>query len=368
MVPIGSAIKTPQHGLGDGLVGADPKAGPAGHRAKRYDLEREVLIFHARTKVVAGVTISMSGTGLAVRVGPPLPDAEPVDLQPGEEVVVQGLVDVPVESWVIDHSGGIVRMHFMATPTAHEQIERLIDALEARDRRTHEAVAPVAVPRRFGRKTTAALVIVPVVAAVAIYGSIAAGLLQPSDLRERLADHVADPGSFGSLSKPKGSARDIPAVVLGEGAEKKLPSGRVQGATIYRLSASTYFPARIVSVVLPDGTPGIEADLDSDLRDDTRSGRVLLPHGTKLIGRLAHGGERPERVLGIFWTKVLLPNGKPLKFTFVGNGPDQAAANLADAPLVTLGQPGPVGARLLVQLNRDLALPAYDDEGAGSAR
>ncbi|HEX2941139.1 MAG TPA: hypothetical protein VHO91_08835, partial [Rhodopila sp.] len=60
--------------------------------------------------------------------------------------------------------------------------------------------------------------------------------------------------------------------------------------------------------------------------------------------------------------------GKPLKFTFIGIGADRAAANLFDAPIVTTGRIGAVGGRLTVQLNRDLALPAYSGNDAAQAR
>lgn len=375
MLSPGSVTETSAPVSDHARIGVDGKGGPAARRAKRYDFEREVTIFYARTRTVAGLTINMSQTGLAVRishsgvavrVAPAQPDTEPVNLQPGDEVVVQGIVDVPVESWVIDYSGDVVRLHFMATPTANEHIKRLIDALEAKERRTAEVPAAVAEQRKTGRGVIAALLAGPAVLALAVYGVIASGLLQTNGAQDRLADRVADPRAFRSLQAHKGNGAPFRAVVLGEGAEQQLPSGEVRGATIYRVAAGTHFPVRIVSTALPDGSPGIEADLDGDLRDD--AGQVLLPKGTRLIGNQEKAGWRPDEVQGIFWTKVVLPNGKALKFTFIGTGADRAAANLSDAPIVTTGQIGAVGGRLTVQLNRDLALPAYSGNDVAQAR
>jgi hypothetical protein len=326
-----------------------------------YDLQRRVAISHARGEIVVGVTATVSQTGTAIRVDPPAEGSHDTagDLEPGDEVVVHGLVGAPLESWVIDCNNGLLRLHFMAGGAAHDQIAALIAGLEGAA--GDEVAAPPPGPRRI--RTLIALLGASAVLVVAISAVLISVPSPWNKAGERLADRVIDP-SLLNRSPDRPSSRQeragsSTAIILGDGADAALAVGQSRGNPLFRVHAGTSFSARIVASQLSGDTLHVQADLERDLRAVTGAGSVLLPAGTRLIGATIADSSPGSAIV---WTGIILPNGKPVKFELIGNESDRDADRSTGASLVTRDTTGSVGAVATVQINHDLALPPYGSD------
>ena len=169
-----------------------------------------------------------------------------------------------------------------------------------------------------------------------------------SDRRDgaRTAADAAGSGLFfgygdGGRSAPPQESRSSGAGALREDyAAVYGPHALLAPLSPYELKAGAFIPSALVTVV-DTSRPGPVVAAVTQNVFDTVTGRILLvPQGSKLIGR--HGGESRygDRRAFLVWDRLILPNGKSLILTEEAGVDAQGAVGVrgrADRRLLQLG-------------------------------
>lgn len=333
---------------------SDPEliAGADGRKAPRYELTRPVSVLHVNVGTASGVTINISRSGTAVRIdkGSGAVGGS-ADLSTLQEVSLQGLVEDPVDCLVVAYGEQILRLRFMAKPHADAQIAHLIEHLAAVAE--PEWVPDTPAPSRHRGSWLIAAGVVAVLAAGLGYGVLTT---PGAPVRERLAESVAaDSNGTTHIRNPTRPTDRVAAVLDGATLRPAEPADGPVTA-VFRVPAGTHFAATIRSRTVASNGGRVEAAMDADLLDPGDPGRVLLPLGTQLVGWTS-GAKEANAVTPVIWTSVVLPGGKPLHFLQMDSTPNAAPPDAASAPLISLDTR--TADQVSVQVNRDLALPAY---------
>ncbi len=331
---------------------ANPANGAEARQLPRYDLTRAVTVLKVNVGAANGVTINVSRSGTAVRLAPAARrGAGSTDLEAAQEVSLEGLVADPVDCWVVAYGDQILRLRFMATPEADEQIAQLVAQLAANSDPQPEPASAATGARTRGWIVAAG------VAVAALAGLGYAVTHMPQDpVRDRLAEAVPDDATAPDRGATRLRPADRVAAVLDASALQPAEPNDGPITAVFRVPAGTRFAATIRSRDGARNGGRVEAAVDADLLDPGNPDRVLLPLGTRLVGRTSSNGSA-DAVTPVIWTSVVLPDGKPLHFLQVGSTTTAAAPDAATAPLVSLD--ARTADQVSVQVNRDLALPAY---------
>jgi len=75
------------------------------------------------------------------------------------------------------------------------------------------------------------------------------------------------------------------------------------------LSAGRILEARLSTAATSDGQAPITAVVTSDLRDGRR---ILIPAGSRLVGRMGSATELGNETLGILWQRLVGPSGQEI--------------------------------------------------------
>lgn len=169
--------------------------------------------------------------------------------------------------------------------------------------------------------------------------------LRPTPLRAAVAD-AAGSGLFFAASPEGGRPASSPGAA-GVGPTLREDYGAVYGGhallrplSPYELKAGAFIPGALVTAV-DTSRPGPVVAAVTQNVFDTVTGRILLvPQGTRLIGR--HGGDSRygDRRAFLIWDRMILPNGNSLILTEEAGVDAQGAVGVrgrADRRLLQLG-------------------------------
>lgn len=329
--------------------------------APRYDIDRKVLVFCDGADPRQAVSLNVSKLGVALRVEGATPaPATGADFEAGDQVIVQNLVDLPVECWVVAFSDDILRLRFVASPAANMQIRKLVDGIAASVET--ENVASVQ-PRRWRRWWYVAAA--AAVATVVVVGAFSGWFRDTSDVRKQLADVAADPSAsarrLGPNAQPRPQVEPLGVVVNTE-VSAELPPGSPPPRQLFRIPAGSTMAVKVTALDKSHSDGRVEAILDQDFYDFGDRSHVLLPQGSRFIGRLAR--DRGKMTQTVSWTSVELPGNKRIRFVLVSGDKAADVTEDAVAPLVTPDIDKARDGHAVILLRKDIALSSYSDKPA----
>lgn len=369
-------------------------------------MNHPVKIWRHGAESGAIVTImNVSLTGVAVRLPEDMASGhELYELDQGDEILLSGLATIPLECWVVARDGDVLRLHFFATPDAEMWLHDLVEQHEGHpsDPESLQTATPAhpeslqagGAARRRRASLVAALCVLLIVPAW-----LAWRYVTPVDR------HGKPPQASGAAAALPADAIGLPsshaasnarsnALVMAPGPKSEqtspAPGDSPQARMFFLLAANTTFDVRIEGSVGRPGDP-VSAVLEADIRDTGTGRRIVLPRATRISGDYVGQSRGDGAPAGIVWKEATLPDGRKLHFSartseqrpgddmqdgaeppVAGNAylvslwPPAAAALPAGggAPLPSLAQDR---TRVVVRVQHDVLLPAYDKNGRGTA-
>lgn len=332
--------------------GKDPRTAP------RYDIERNVVVFDGATEPRHAVALNLSKLGVALRVGAPPPEhAHRAAFESGDQVIVQNLVDLPVECWVVAYSDNILRLRFVAGPAASMQIRKLVDGIAAS---VETGKAASVQPLRWRRKRylAAAAAALVVVTGATMYG----WFRNTPDVRKQLVD--SGDGLSGSGRRAGQIAQqhrpDEPlGVIVNAEISAELPPGSAPLRQLFRIPAGSTIAVKVTGLDRSRTSGPVEAILDRDFYDAGDRSHVLLPQGSRFIGRLVQDPTTTTQTIS--WTSVELPGKKRIRFVPVSREKPANATDDSAAPFVSPDLDKTSDGHVLIYLRKDIALSPYSE-------
>jgi type IV secretory pathway VirB10-like protein len=99
---------------------------------------------------------------------------------------------------------------------------------------------------------------------------------------------------------------------------------------VYVLAAGTVLPAALVTEINSDLPGTVVAQVSRDVYDSRTGAHLLVPRGTKLIGRYDSHLSVGQRRLLVTWTRLVAPDGRELALPDVASIDAHGAAGLSD--------------------------------------
>lgn len=123
-------------------------------------------------------------------------------------------------------------------------------------------------------------------------------------------------------------------------AMRDLPTGLVAPISPYELKAGSIIPASLLNTV-DTARPGpVVALVSANVFDTVSARHLLVPQGSRLIGRQDGASRYGERRAFIVWERLILPNGKSIALVGAAGVDAQGAAGVTGRPDRRLGQLG----------------------------
>ena len=295
----------------------------------RYDLSRSITMSHPSGRKDKGVTLNISRGGLAVRPLSISEDGLP-PWAPEEEVIVTGLVSIPLTYAVVCYNDDLLRLRCTCDGEALRSVDALLDFVSGNTCPPRELQTNA---RRLRRGVVAALVIVP---CLIIAGglAIATGLFMGS---EPASARSMQPESAAASSQTSRAREETKRSAAATPDDPDAPK-----PTLFNIPAGTRF-----DVTIDRSNPGLRsAELVGEFRDPQRPSVVMMPRGTKLTGRPAAEDERTT-----VWTDVTLPGERPV--SLLRNASNDPSSGQLIAPMFT-----PIGSSMIV-VRQDMVLPRF---------
>ncbi len=155
---------------------------------------------------------------------------------------------------------------------------------------------------------------------------------QPSRTRDVRQTTRPDAGSTSGLFFNRASERPVSVreFEVPAGAPSMTAGRDDQSSTGHRLMAGSVIPASLVTGINSDLPGTVTAQVTQPLFDSLSGQHLLIPQGTRLIGRYDNQVNQGQRRIFLVWSRMIMPNGTSFELDDLAAADQAGYAGLSD--------------------------------------